>query len=106
VVVAEAGRRASWVALRPETGRTHQLRFHMAEIGHSVCGDKKYECDIPDPGGLEERLHLHARTLRLPHPSGSGDMTFEAPLSAHMAGAFDMLGFQADDYISVFEEIE
>jgi len=106
VVVAEAGRRASWVALRPETGRTHQLRFHMAEIGHSVCGDKKYECDIPDPGGLEERLHLHARSLSFPHPSGRGEVTFEAPLSAHMADAFDALGFQPGEYINVFEEIE
>ncbi|MEZ5939668.1 MAG: RluA family pseudouridine synthase, partial [Hyphomonadaceae bacterium] len=41
-VVANAGPKAAWVALKPETGRTHQLRFHMAEIGCAIVGDRKY----------------------------------------------------------------
>jgi 23S rRNA pseudouridine955/2504/2580 synthase len=103
-VVAAAGRRAAWVALRPETGRTHQLRFHMAEIGHAICGDRKYVCDIPEPQGLPAGLQLHARSIALPHPSGRGALTVEAPLPEHMAGAFEALGFRAGDYVDPFPE--
>lgn len=92
VVLSEAAQRAAWVALRPVTGRTHQLRFHMAEIGHAIAGDPKYRCDRPTPGGLESPLQLHARALRLPHPSG-GVLSVQAPLPAHMERAFDLLGF-------------
>src|SRR5690606_18720628 len=49
VVLSEAAQRAAWVALRPVTGRTHQLRFHMAEMGHAIAGDPKYKCDRPTP---------------------------------------------------------
>jgi 23S rRNA pseudouridine955/2504/2580 synthase len=101
-VVAEAGRRAAWVALRPETGRTHQLRFHMAEIGHSICGDRKYVCDIPEPQGLPEGLMLHARSIDLPHPSGRGRLVVEAPLPPHLAGAFAALGFAPEEYADPF----
>ena len=95
-VVADAGHRASWVALRPVTGRTHQLRFHMAELGHAIVGDPKYVCDRPAPGGLADKLHLHARAVRLPHPSG-GVFTATADLSPHMAESFSALGFDARD---------
>lgn len=94
VVLSDAGQRAAWVALRPVTGRTHQLRFHMAEIGHAIAGDPKYKCDRPVPGGLEHSLQLHARALKLPHPSG-GELRVTAPLPPHMMRAFDLLGFDA-----------
>ncbi len=103
-VVAAAGRRAAWVALRPETGRTHQLRFHMAEIGHSICGDRKYVCDIPEPEGLPKGLMLHARSLALPHPSGRGRLVVEAPLPERLRGAFEALGLDAGDYVDPFKE--
>jgi 23S rRNA pseudouridine955/2504/2580 synthase len=90
--LSEAAQEAAWVALRPVTGRTHQLRFHMAEFGHAIAGDPKYRCDRPTPGGLERQLLLHARAIRLPHPSG-GELKAQAPLSPHMAAAFDLLGF-------------
>jgi 23S rRNA pseudouridine955/2504/2580 synthase len=102
VVVSDAGQRASWVALRPVTGRTHQLRFHMAEIGHSIAGDPKYRSDRETPGGLEGALLLHARALRLPHPSG-GVLKVEAPLPKHMQAAFATLGFDARDQRDPFE---
>lgn len=92
VVLSEAAGRASWVALRPVTGRTHQLRFHMAEIGHAIAGDPKYRCDRPTPNDLGGALLLHARALRLPHPSG-GELKVVAPTSDHMSKAFDALGF-------------
>jgi 23S rRNA pseudouridine955/2504/2580 synthase len=92
-VITHAGTRASWVALKPVTGRTHQLRFHMAEAGCAIAGDGKYVCDRPQIGGLAEQLHLHARALRLPHPAG-GVLTLMADLPAHMREAFDLLGFE------------
>ncbi|HRP09971.1 MAG TPA: RluA family pseudouridine synthase [Terricaulis sp.] len=92
VVLEEAAQSAAWVALRPVTGRTHQLRFHMAEMGHAIAGDPKYKCDRPTPGGLERQLLLHARAIRLPHPSG-GTLNVTAPLAPHMKKAFEMLGF-------------
>lgn len=92
--LSEAGGKAAWVALKPITGRTHQLRFHMAEIGNAIAGDRKYTCDRETPGGLAPQLHLHARALRLPHPT-RGTLKVEAPLPKHMVDAFDLLGFDA-----------
>ncbi|MGF1463206.1 MAG: RluA family pseudouridine synthase [Maricaulaceae bacterium] len=96
-VISEAGRRASWVALRPESGRTHQLRFHMAEIGYPIAGDRKYVCDRP-PLLEVKGLMLHARSIALDHPNG-GRLTVNAPLSKPMAGVFDALGFRTEDYV-------
>lgn len=98
-VLARAGQRACWVALRPETGRTHQLRFHMNDMGHAIAGDHKYVCDRPEIGGLEDQLHLHARSIVLPHPAG-GELSIEAPLPPHMRASFAALGFTEKDAVS------
>ncbi len=90
-VIEEAGRKASWVALRPVTGRTHQLRVHMAELGYAIAGDRKYVCDRPTPDALEGRLQLHARQIVLPRPGGP--LTLTAPPPPHMVQAFAALGF-------------
>ena len=92
-VISNAGTRASWVAMKPVTGRTHQLRFHMAEMGTSIAGDPKYRCDRPDIGGLSEQLHLHARALKIPHPNG-GMLELKAELPKHIKQAFELLGFE------------
>jgi 23S rRNA pseudouridine955/2504/2580 synthase len=102
VVLASAGGRAAWVALRPVTGRTHQLRFHMAELGHGIVGDPKYTTDREAPTGLDDKLLLHARALRLPHPT-RGEINVTAPLSPHMQAAFDALGFDAREHKDPFE---
>lgn len=94
--IFDAGQKAAWMALRPVTGRTHQLRFHMAEIGHAIVGDPKYRSDREVPGGLEGMLQLHARAIRLPHPSG-GELKVIAPLPPHMKAAFDLMGFDERD---------
>jgi 23S rRNA pseudouridine955/2504/2580 synthase len=91
-VLSEAGPRACWIALKPATGRTHQLRFHMAEIGHAILGDPKYTCDRPTPGALDRQLHLHARAVRVPHPDGSL-LRVVAPMPDHMKRTFAALGF-------------
>lgn len=102
VTISEAFPRAAWVALKPHTGRTHQLRFHMAEIGHAIVGDRKYVCDRPALGAVAGQLHLHARALRLPHPDGS-TLTIEAALPPHMHATFDALGFNEREARNPFE---
>jgi 23S rRNA pseudouridine955/2504/2580 synthase len=104
-VLSEAAGRAAWMALRPVTGRTHQLRFHMAEIGHAIVEDPKYKCDRPAPNNLGGALLLHARAIRLPHPSG-GKLNVVAPMPAHMKAAFDALGFDERDGRNPFEPFE
>lgn len=101
-VVQNAGRKAAWVALKPETGRTHQLRFHMAEIGTAILGDNKYTCDREVPAGLASGLHLHARALRLPNKGGP-PIEIVADIPAHMKQTFDVLGFDEDSAENFFD---
>ncbi|MCP2679731.1 RluA family pseudouridine synthase [Maricaulaceae bacterium NA33B04] len=102
-VADNAGARASWVVLRPETGRTHQLRVHMMATGHSILGDGKYTCDIPVPEGLSKKLHLHARRIEIPR-QGQKPLVLEADLPRHMAASFDALGFNPKDNLMLVEE--
>lgn len=92
VTLGRAAHRAAWMALRPLTGRTHQLRAHMRAIGHPILGDPKYgdEASNALSGGL--KLQLHARRLIVPHPS-AGSLVLEAPLSAEMRAGFEHFGF-------------
>ena len=92
-VVDRAGQKVSFVSLKPVTGRQHQLRAHMAIIGHPILGDGKYEGDKNLPDGISNRLYLHARRISFPHPSGEGVVDITAPLPEHMAKAFALLGF-------------
>jgi 23S rRNA pseudouridine955/2504/2580 synthase len=94
--ISEAYPRAAWMALKPLTGRTHQLRFHMAEFGHAILGDGKYRCGLEVPGGLSGKLHLHARAIEVPHPV-QGLIRVTAPLPPHMLETFDRLGFEQGD---------
>ena len=93
--VSTAGNRAAWVVMQPMTGRTHQLRLHMQLLGAPLVGAPKYLTDRPAPGGLENKLHLHARYLRLPRQRGS-DIEIAVDLPTHMTDAFERLGFDAD----------
>ncbi|MBU7580458.1 MAG: RluA family pseudouridine synthase [Porphyrobacter sp.] len=97
-VVDSAGQRAAWVELEPLTGRTHQLRVHMAAIGHPIVGDGKYGGqDAFLTGAVSRKMHLHARRLIITEPKageGSGgklDVTAELP--AHFAASMEVLGF-------------
>lgn len=79
-VLARAGKIATWVALLPLTGRTHQLRAHCAAIGAPILGDGKYGGKAAHPEGAPEGLMLHARELELPDPGGrSLRITAEPP---------------------------
>jgi 23S rRNA pseudouridine955/2504/2580 synthase len=97
-VVETAGQKLAWLSMRPVTGRTHQLRAHAAHIGHPIIGDPKYfkaEDSWDFPGGLQKKLHLHARRIVIPHPSGEGMLDVTAPLPPHMQQSWNLLGFDA-----------
>lgn len=105
VTISEAFPKAAWVALKPVTGRTHQLRVHLAGLGCAILGDGKYRTDRPHPGELSSRLHLHARALEIPHPNGSL-LRLIAPLPPHMAETFANLGFEQGDAKNPFAAFE
>jgi 23S rRNA pseudouridine955/2504/2580 synthase len=98
-VVDTAARQLAWVSLKPVTGRTHQLRAHMAHIGHPIVGDPKYFAkeNWELPGGMQNRLHLLARRIVVPHPRG-GIIDATAPLPPHMQQSFNLIGFDAERF--------
>jgi 23S rRNA pseudouridine955/2504/2580 synthase len=96
VTLSRAAGRAAWVALRPHTGRTHQLRAHMLAIGHPILGDPKYGGENVAQLSGALKLQLHARRIALPHPS-AGKLIIEAPLSAELKAGFDRFGFSESE---------
>ena len=92
-VIDRAGNRAAWVELQPLTGRTHQLRAHMAAIGHPIVGDGKYGgAESFLTGGISRKLHLHARRLKI-DALGGGKLDVTAELPEHFAQSLETLGF-------------
>lgn len=101
------GTRMSWMALEPVTGRTHQLRAHMAEMGHPILGDGKYGGSASENlgdgwgasvgGEVSKKLNLHARQLTIEHPITKAHMTFVAPLPEHMQRTWKMLDWKESD---------
>ncbi|MEO6152102.1 MAG: RluA family pseudouridine synthase [Croceibacterium sp.] len=96
-VIDRVGNRAAWVELQPMTGRTHQLRVHMAAIGHPIVGDGKYggpEAFLT--GSVSRKMHLHARRLVIDAPKdsdgGGGKIDVTAELPEHFAASLDQLG--------------
>ncbi|MFY9268532.1 MAG: RluA family pseudouridine synthase [Candidatus Manganitrophaceae bacterium] len=91
-VVLERFRVATFLEIFPQTGRTHQIRVHLAHLGHPVVGDKAY-------GGRTARLFeinvdrqmLHAERLGFIHPTRGERMTFSAPIPADMQALLDAL---------------
>ena len=97
-VVERAGNAAAWVELQPFTGRTHQLRVHLAAIGHPIVGDGKYGGqDAFLTGSVSRKMHLHARRLIIDAPAGDklggGKLDVTADLPEHFAASMEQLGF-------------
>ena len=100
------GARAAWVAMEPITGRTHQLRAHMAEIGHPIIGDGKYggsgQENLGDGWGaqlggiISKKLHLHARMMRFEHPTTREIITVTAEMPDHMKQSWETFGWTED----------
>jgi len=96
VVIDTAGEEFAWVAVRPRTGRTHQIRVHLATLGTPIVGDFKYGgTDVRGRGEIENRLHLHARSIDIARPDG-GRLAVSAPLPPHMLKSWTLLGFDAE----------
>jgi 23S rRNA pseudouridine955/2504/2580 synthase len=107
-LVDQAAQKLAWLSLKPVTGRTHQLRAHMAHIGHPIVGDPKY-FDVENwelPGGIQNRLHLLARRIVVPHPRTGKPLDVTAPLPPHMQQSFNLLGFDASRYDPIVEAPE
>ncbi|MHB8481367.1 MAG: RluA family pseudouridine synthase [Nitrospiria bacterium] len=82
----------SLVEIRPETGRTHQIRVHMASLGHPVLGDKTYGGNRGRQGLIRaERQMLHASTLRFEHPGTRQTLSFTAPLPGDFKAVLEQL---------------
>ena len=116
-VIEPAGSRCAWMALVPVTGRTHQLRAHMAELGHPIVGDGKYggsgQENLGDGWGaqlggeISRKLHLHARSLTIEHPVTRALVHLTAPLPDHMARTWDIFQWRpADAPADPFEDLQ
>jgi 23S rRNA pseudouridine955/2504/2580 synthase len=96
-VMATAGTEFAWVAARPITGRTHQIRVHLASLGTPIVGDFKYGgAESRGKGDIADKLHLHARSIDIGRPDG-GRLQATAPLAPHMVKSWRLLGFDPDD---------
>jgi len=115
-IVDKLAPRLAWLSMKPLTGRTHQLRAHAEAIGCPIVGDPKYGHGEEDrrrradpnrnlPAGIENKLHLLARRLILPHPRG-GVLDVTAPLPPHMKKSWDLFGFDVHQYDPIMDAPE
>lgn len=106
-VIETAAKRCAWVVLHPITGRTHQLRAHMAQLGHPIIGDGKYGTNAQTNegagwgaqlgGAISRKLHLHARTIQFAHPRTGSTLSVTAPPPPHMQKTWDLFGWKEEE---------
>ena len=106
-IVEKAFRKAAWLLMKPETGRTHQLRVHAQLMGSHIIGDSKYGPEEPleiEDLSHADKLHLHARRVICPHPNGRDVIDVTAPLPPHMAESFTYFGFDENVAEGFYED--
>jgi 23S rRNA pseudouridine955/2504/2580 synthase len=105
-VVDHAAKKAAWLAVWPRTGRTHQIRVHLALLNTPIMGDSKYAAHDQRviPEGIPHKLQLHAHRIIIPYGKRKIDVT--APVPEHMVSAMKVYGFSGDDDGDVFAEVE
>ena len=104
--VDNASNKSTWLAMMPETGRTHQLRVHCAELGTPILGDGKYggtKAFFEGAEGIDKQLHLHAKAIKFPHPDG-GYFQVVSDLSPHMKRSWKYFGYDESLVIDPFED--
>ena len=106
-VVERAHDKAAWLALMPVTGRTHQLRAHCVVLGTPILGDGKYAGAKAffAKDSLSRQLHLHARSIRIPHPM-RGIINVTAPLPPHMQKTWDFFEFASEPDEDTFANLD
>ncbi len=85
----------AFLALKPLTGRTHQLRVHCAAIGCPIVGDRKYGGEAAMVDGVAPRLHLFCRSMQFNHPGTGAPVKLTAPLTGHMLETWRFFSFDA-----------
>lgn len=88
------GERLTWLECRPLTGRTHQIRVHLASIGLPIVGDRVYGKGTADI--VSSWLHLHARSLTLPLYPKKPAITVTAPVPEHMRDSLAACGWSGE----------
>jgi len=105
-IMDSAAGEVTWMAFRPVTGRTHQIRVHATVLDTPIVGDGKYGAkEAFVEGAISKKLHLHARSIDIDHPDG-GILSVKATLPTHMMESFDMFGFDENDDSNPFEEMD
>ncbi len=99
-MVLDAAGPVSFLALKPLTGRTHQLRVHCAAMGTPVVGDGKYGGRGAVVEGLPEGLQLFCREMTFPHPEGGRLITLSALLTGRMKETWELFGFDPEAEVS------
>jgi 23S rRNA pseudouridine955/2504/2580 synthase len=99
-VVDDAAPAVAFLALRPRTGRTHQLRVHCEALGTPVIGDSKYGGALAQIEGVAPQLHLFCRSMTFPHPDTGKNMTLTAPMTGHMLDTWKFFDFSQNAVVS------
>ena len=95
-MIDEASPAVAFLALRPRTGRTHQLRVHCAAIGTPIVGDGKYGGKAAHIDGVAPQLHLFCRSMSFAHPKTGKRLTLTAPLTGPMLDTWKFFGFDPE----------
>lgn len=90
--VEKKGKKSALLRVNPITGKTHQIRVHLKEMGHPILGDRQYASNF-QCRHTPSRTLLHAHTIKLTHPETGKPLTFKAPLPEDFEEALKTCGF-------------